>query len=178
MKKHLLLLTILFLLTMSCSLFVPTADPTPQPSATAPLIVINTPRPTDIPPEPPTPTVEKTDPQPPNQTPDSLPTEALDDSPPEDPPLSEWKGIQIMPGAIAGKVSDDSSYYYTVDAAADEIVAFYKRVMSNNGWSLLGGTDPQETDYLVMLMFIKDVQVRTINIFTDRQPHGVMIIAP
>lgn len=52
---------------------------------------------------------------------------------PKSPPLSEWKGIPIMPQAVAGD-ENEGVYVFRIAATSDEIQEYYKTNMSNLGW--------------------------------------------
>ena len=55
---------------------------------------------------------------------------------PQDPPLSEWNGIPVMPEAISGGESS-GMYSYKVNATVAEVFSFYKDELVKLGWSEL-----------------------------------------
>ncbi|MFC1879821.1 hypothetical protein ACFLZW_07910, partial [Chloroflexota bacterium] len=85
-------------------------------------------------------------------------------------------GIKIMPAAIAGDDSDPDSYKFSVDAAADEIVEFYKVEMAKKGWSMLAVGEADDSDLIVMMIFTKGSSIATINILSDNDPIIVLLI--
>jgi hypothetical protein len=52
---------------------------------------------------------------------------------PKSPPVSEWKGIPIMPQAIAGDESE-GVYVFRIAATSDDIQEYYKTNLPNLGW--------------------------------------------
>ncbi len=67
-----------------------------------------------------------------------LPTETPDlvsQLAPQGEPVSEWKGIPIMPDAIAGE-GDDESYVFTVRATTQQVQEYYERELGKLGWEL------------------------------------------
>ena len=95
---------------------VPTFTFTPPPTVTATTTV--TPAPSDTP---------------------APPTAALDVVAallPEGQPASDWSGIPIMQGAIAGE-GDASSYRFTTKASRDEIQKYYQKELSKLSWNFL-----------------------------------------
>lgn len=54
---------------------------------------------------------------------------------PQGTPISEWKGIPVMPQATAGEEFVDSSIYsYKVDASIEEVQQYYKTELEELGW--------------------------------------------
>ncbi|MCB9422622.1 MAG: hypothetical protein H6667_22660 [Ardenticatenaceae bacterium] len=76
-------------------------------------------------------------------------------------PAAEWNGLPIMPQAIAGD-EGEGSYYFTVEATAEEVEAFYEDEMQQLGWSLLG-VGEGETGALLVI-FQKESEVASISI--------------
>ncbi len=117
MKKP-IAVSLLFLALTACSglsqptqVPVPTWTLTPFPTPTA------TPAPTSTLP-------------PPTATPDII-AELM----PEGEPASEWKGIPIMPEALAGE-GDEQSYVFTVQATSQQVQEYYQRELGKRGWQL------------------------------------------
>lgn len=54
---------------------------------------------------------------------------------PQGTPVSEWKGIPVMPQATAGEEFAESSIYsYKVDASIEEVQQYYKTELEELGW--------------------------------------------
>lgn len=80
---------------------------------------------------------------------------------PQDPPLTEWNGIPVMPAATAG--SDSSGMYtYKASATTTEAFDYYKAEMTKLGWTEFFTTP--DTGKGAMLTYEKDNQVVTITI--------------
>jgi hypothetical protein len=147
----------------------PTSTPTPTPSPT------NTPLPTPTftATIEPTPTPTKT-PRPPKPT--AVPTKkpGLDFLLPTGKPETEWHGIPIMPGAIAGE-GDDEGYRFTVEAERAEIEDFYNREMEKLGWVLfaVGTSDAGEG---MFFMYQKDEEMASVFIIPDTGVEGVLLV--
>ena len=75
---------------------------------------------------------------------------------PQSPPLTEWKGIPIMPSASAGD-DVDMVYSFKVDASDAEIKEFYQKNLEDLGWKM-------DFDMSSILLFSKDNQTLTITI--------------
>ena len=129
--------TILGVMLISCSVFtprptatpVPSETPSPAPTRTLPPTATEAPAPTaTLPPAP----TEK-----PTQAPPA-PTETVDAAAmlqPQGTPAADWKGIAIMPGALAGQ-DDGSSYTFTIQATPAEIQSFYEENLGPLGWEV------------------------------------------
>lgn len=107
-------------LLSACSSFAPAPTDTPVPTQT------DTPLPTETVSPTATPTVATA-----SETPDIF-TELN----PSSVPLPAWNKIPIMPGAIAGD-GNDTSYYFTIKASADDIKAYYNIQLAKQGYSPL-----------------------------------------
>ena len=162
MKKPLTVsLLIMMSSTLACSSLikptpthVPTSTstfaPSPVPTATA----SDTPVPTDT----------------------ALPTEPADvttELVPVGEPESEWNGIPIMPGAIAGD-GDTSAYRFTIKASQDEIQEYYEGELSKLGWSLLA-TGQGDTGAVIMI-FTGDSGTLSVSLFEHADEYIVMIV--
>lgn len=55
---------------------------------------------------------------------------------PSGKPVSDWEGIPIMPGAVAGEAKP-GGYTFTIRAAPVEILGFYDEAMREQGWIVL-----------------------------------------
>ena len=82
---------------------------------------------------------------------------------PQGTPVSEWKGIPIMPQATAGQeCPDTSSYSFKVDATVKDAQDFYNAQLVNMGWS--SSFSMPGNDSIVILAFQKDNDVLTLAI--------------
>jgi hypothetical protein len=68
---------------------------------------------------------------------------------PDVQPASEWNGIPIMPGAIAGD-GDEESYVFTIQATPPQVQEYYQHELAKLGWHP-SATDNQASS--LMLMF-------------------------
>ena len=53
---------------------------------------------------------------------------------PSGTPVDEWNGIPVMPGATVGEEFGETTYSYTVPAAATDVEDFYTQKMEELGW--------------------------------------------
>ena len=77
-------------------------------------------------------------------------TEAVSALVPEGQPASEWKGIPIMPNAIAGE-GDEESYVFTVKATPQQVQEYYQLELVKLGWQPFATGDGNS--FSLMLMF-------------------------
>lgn len=82
---------------------------------------------------------------------------------PQDPPLSEWNGIPVMPGAIAGDESE-GLYGYTIKVDVKAVQDFYAEKLPALGWSETF-TMPDSSG-LAVLVYQKGSQMLTVTITT------------
>lgn len=161
MKKRIALgLLSMALALLACATFV---QPTPTPIPTLTFTVTSSPVPTA------TATPDST------QTPLS-PTDTPDVSAilvPVGEPDSEWEGIPIMEGAIAGE-GDASGYRFTTQASPDEIQAYYESELSKLGWSLLA-TGQGDTGAVIMI-FTDNAATLSVSIIEHEDVYIVMIV--
>ena len=122
MHRGFALLVFLSFSAISCSTFAPVPTSTPTQTITPIPTLTLSPTPTELP---------TNTPQPPTDTPDVL--SALR---PVGIPDKEWKGIPIMPGAIAGN-GDNEKYVFTINASLEAIQTYYERELSKSGWDLV-----------------------------------------
>jgi hypothetical protein len=54
---------------------------------------------------------------------------------PQGEPLSDWRGVPIMPQATAGQEFDNNTYSFKTDASVQAVVDFYNEEMVKLGWS-------------------------------------------
>ena len=127
------------LLLGSCSAFGPAPTATPTPTVTG------------------TPTSTATSPpRPPTETPDVL--SALM---PTGEPAASWNDIPIMPGALAGE-GDEGSYTFSIQAAPEEVQAYYDAHLAALGWSAFAAGQG-ETGAL-LLIYMKGQEMITLSI--------------
>lgn len=119
-------LLLLALILTACSSF---AQPTPTPTPTGTFTAV------------PTRTATRT----PTHTPSS-PTETPATA-------SEWNGIPIMPGAVAGD-GDEESYVFTIQTTPQEVQEYYELELGKLGWQL---SAQEDDDVSLLLIFINDV---------------------
>lgn len=104
--------------------------------------------------------------------PSSIPD--LDVLNPEGTPVTEWKGIPIMPQATAGEeFTDSSSYSFKVDATVKEAQDFYNAELTKLGWSTSFSMPGNDT--VAILAFQKDNDLLTITITNVNDSVVVML---
>ena len=161
MSRNLALLLVESLFVASCSTFAPA--PPPPPTSTA------TPVPTDTP----VPTATST------STPKPKPTltatlDVVSVILPVGTPISEWKGIPIMPGAINGG-GDEKGYTFTIKTNAESIQAFYETELGKMGFNLFAVGEDTGNDS-IMLMFMKGSELVSISIIPSGDLMLVLIV--
>ncbi len=88
-------------------------------------------------------------------------------------PASEWKGIPVMPGAIAGE-GDSTAYKFTIRATVEEIQSYYEKELAKQGINLLASGQGQNGS--ILLIFMKEVQTVSISIFPYQDLYIVMLV--
>lgn len=86
---------------------------------------------------------------------------------PQSPPLSEWKGIPVMPQASAGDESD-GTYSYKVAATVQEAKDFYAARLPPLGWEESISMPLGDTAFLVYTMGDETLSI-TIMLVEDGQ---------
>ena len=82
---------------------------------------------------------------------------------PQGTPVSEWKGIPIMPQATAGQeCTNVNTYSFKVDATVKDVQDFYNAQLVEQGWSSLFNM-PGDANGAV-IAFQKDSSVLTVTI--------------
>lgn len=155
MKKS-IAASLLLLALVACSNFdqpAPTAVPTPTftviPTFTATVI------PTDTA-------------VPPTETP-----EVVSELIPQGQPALEWKGIPIMPDAIAGE-GDAESYVFTVKATPQQIREYYQVELGKLGWQSFAQGNG---DSSIMLMFMNNAsETLTVSIIAKGDQALVLLV--
>jgi hypothetical protein len=104
----------------------------------------------------------------------SLPTpDAVSSLMPDGQSASEWNGIPIMPGAIAGE-GDEESYVFTIKATPQQVADYYQAELATLGWQPFG-TDNKDAS-LMLLFMDKDSATLTINIIAKGDDALVLLV--
>lgn len=85
---------------------------------------------------------------------------------PQGPPLSDWKGIPVMPQAVAGE-EVEAIYSFRVNATIQEVRDFYTAQLPPLGWKSTFSGD------LPILVFMKDNQ--TLSVTITEQANGTIV---
>ena len=94
---------------------------------------------------------------------------------PQGTPVQEWRGIPIMPDAVAGQeFSENNTYSFKANVAAKDVQDFYNQKLTELGWSHPFPT-PFETDGGVML-FQKDQSALTITVIASEGSVVVLLV--
>lgn len=100
------------------------------------------------------------------------PTAAPTDIPFLMPALASWRDVPIMPGALTGQV-EMVDYFFTINAAEEEITAYYEEEMANLGWQ----TRPDKTKLApgTAFTFSKDNLIVFFRILPEGDNHVVFM---
>lgn len=91
---------------------------------------------------------------------------------PKPQPASEWQGLPIMPGAIAGE-GDEEGYVFTVKATPQEVQEYYQRELGRLGWQL---SAQENTGSSMMLSFMdSDSATLTISVLSNGEQALVLL---
>lgn len=84
---------------------------------------------------------------------------------PQGTPVSSWRDVPVMPGAIAGE-DYEGMYLYTTATRPAEVQRYYEGEMPQLGWELfaIGQGDRDVVDYDPMLFFKRDSEFATITL--------------
>lgn len=91
---------------------------------------------------------------------------------PKSPPLSEWKGIPIMPSASAGDESD-GMYVFRVAATSQEIQDYYNAQLKGLGWDMVFSFPMGDT---AVLTYSKGDQVASVTIMPSEGEDMIVMI--
>lgn len=91
---------------------------------------------------------------------------------PQSPPLSEWKGIPIMPQASAGEESD-GMYVFKTGATSQEIQDFYNTQLPSLGWETTVSLPLEGT---AILLYSKGNQVLSVTIMPTEGEETIVMI--
>ena len=92
---------------------------------------------------------------------------------PQGAPLTEWRGIPVMPGATAGQETSEV-YSYTTNATVQEVYDYYKAEMASQGWSEFFSVP--DTGSGALLSYEKDSSIATITIATGDGSETLVLI--
>jgi hypothetical protein len=81
----------------------------------------------------------------PSETPDIVSARV-----PEGQPASEWKGIPIMPGAIAGE-GDEEGYVFIIRATPQQVQDYYQLELGKLGWQSIAQGDGESSTMLIFM---------------------------
>jgi len=85
--------------------------------------------------------------------------------------VSEWKGIPVMPDAIAGE-GDDEGYVFTVKATAQQVRDYYQAELGKSGWQLLASKEGDTS-----LSFVNNAsETLTVSILTKGDEALVLLV--
>ena len=91
---------------------------------------------------------------------------------PEAQLTSEWNGIPIMPGAIAGE-GDDEGYVFTIYATLQQVQEYYRFELEQLGWQALS---QEEDDSSATLIFTDDASgMLTVSILSKGEESLVLL---
>ena len=81
-------------------------------------------------------------------------------------PVDQWNDIPVMPEATVGEEFGESTYSYTVPAAATDVKTFYEQKMEELGWT--SSFSLPVTEEGGILLYQKDDDFVTITITPDQ----------
>jgi hypothetical protein len=161
------LITIIFIVSISCNILSPEPTQTPVPTQT--LVPTSTSTATIIPTSTSTPE--------PTATSTNSPVPETEESseyllpPPSGVPAAKWEGIPIMPDAIAGE-GDSTGYLFTIDSSPEEIQEYYEQELGKLGYNLFASG--QGSTESIILFFMKGDESVAISI--QPQPDGLFYV--
>lgn len=68
---------------------------------------------------------------------------------PEGEPASDWQGIPVMPGALAGQEVEDG-YSFTTRATAQDVQQYYEAELGKLGWELFAQTEGKNSSQMLI----------------------------
>ena len=90
---------------------------------------------------------------------------------PESQPTAEWKGIPIMPGAIAGE-GDEEGYVFTIRATAQLVQEYYQLELGKLGWQ----PSAQESSDSSLILSFSDSTSATMHISILSKGNQVLVL--
>jgi hypothetical protein len=138
------------------------ASPTPAPTSTPTQTSTPTRAPTMTPYPPPTrrPTGS------PTPTPTPPPT-------PSGKPLSKFRGIPVMPGALAGEANGDRAYMYIIKTDVAAVVEYYTSALPRYGFK---GVGSGLNDNGGAVIYFSSKAMPLVNIFIDPQSDWLRVL--
>ncbi|RPI92446.1 MAG: hypothetical protein EHM40_12965 [Chloroflexi bacterium] len=136
------------LILAACSSFAQ-STPTPTPVPTRTFTAVPTLAPTRTP---------TTTPVPPTETPAVA---------------SEWKGIPIMPGAVAGE-GDEEGYVFTIKATPQQVQEYYGTELAELGWQPFAQGDGEAS--LMLIFMNEDSMTLTVSVIAKGDEVLVLLV--
>lgn len=91
-------------------------------------------------------------------------------------PLAEWKGIPVMPGAIAGSEDTSGTYTFTIATEPVEVADYYDREVANLGFRPLTAANLTPlAEGMFGLYYRKGTEVCSVMVFAKEGVTLVMI---
>ncbi len=91
-------------------------------------------------------------------------------------PLSEWKSVPVMPGAIAGREDSSGAYTFTIAASPVEVANYYDGELTNLGFQPLTAANLTPlAEGMFGLYYRKGTEVCSVMIFAKAGVTLVMI---
>ena len=88
-------------------------------------------------------------------------------------PASEWNGVPIMPGEIAGE-GDEDGYVFTITATPQRVQEYYQLELGKLGWQLLSEEADESS---VILMFVNGAsETLTIHVIAKDEEALVLLV--
>jgi hypothetical protein len=84
-----------------------------------------------------------------------------------------YKSIPIMPGA-ENATETEGALTFSIDQSTEDVLAFYKQAMPEDGWEYLGGNTEDSNG--IVVIFTKGDKVATIAIMSNPMVAGTMVI--
>lgn len=95
---------------------------------------------------------------------------------PSGEPVAEWKGIPVMPQAVAGQeFPDNTSYSYRVPAKLEEVTKFYEDALKLGGWQSMFSMPPANDSAVLIYTGDKGAAL-TITITPSFDQDGLIVI--
>lgn len=95
---------------------------------------------------------------------------------PSGEPVAEWKGIPVMPQAVAGQeFPDATSYSYRVPARLEEVTKFYEDALKLGGWQSMFSMPPSNDSAVLIYTGDKGAAL-TITITPSFNQDGLIVI--